>query len=356
MGLLRELEIGTYRDFRGVRFEDFGDINLIVGANNAGKSSVIEAIGLVFRPVDPGQWVQTSVHRDVSASLVDSLWGIFPGAEALTLDQAGQTSRPLEVKATLSEGDRTLRAKAHALTQAGVADGIDEEPRIEAMIRLDVHVTGARGEAQSVMEFTSSRERSAPTTTGTVPLLRVFTVTPFTHRSTQQLVTHLSYVIDADKKSEGIEMLRLFDPDVRDVAISRPFGRSAIRIIHASRGVVDLSSFGDGMRRAFALALALVRAERGILLVDELEEGVHPSALPKLASWLVSTAAQVHAQVIATTHSLETVDAVLQASEETTPDPVVAYHLRRSTGSIDVQRLAAEDVRFLRNERALDIR
>jgi hypothetical protein len=356
MGLVRSLEIESYRGFQGVRFEGFGDVNLIVGPNNAGKSSVIEAVGLVCRPIDPGQWVQTAVHRDMSASLVDSLWGMFPGAQALTFDHGTETSPALAIRAGLSVGEREMRCTAHASTWARAGQP-GEGAGVEARVTVSVRVTCAGGDARRDMDFVSSPSMRAPVTgAGDVPLLRVLMVTPFTHRSTQQMVSHLSDVIDKGKKANAVEILRLFEPEVKDVDISRPLGQDAIRIVHAGRGVVDLSSFGDGMRRAFALALALMRAEGGAVLVDELEEGVHPAALPELVSWFVSTARQVNAQVIATTHSLETVDAVLSATRDTSPDPVVAHHLRRAGGGIEVRRLPGEDMRFLRDERALDIR
>src|SRR5262249_25302081 len=118
MGLLRSLEIEAYRGLSSIRFEGFGDVELIVGPNNAGKSSVIEAVGLVCRPIDPGQWVQTAVHRDMSASPVESLWGMFPGAQALTFDHGSETSRVLSIRAGLSVGERGMRCVAGASTEA----------------------------------------------------------------------------------------------------------------------------------------------------------------------------------------------------------------------------------------------
>lgn len=47
-GLLRKLTIGTFRRLHRNRTFDFGDVNLIVGANGTGKTSLLEAIEVLY--------------------------------------------------------------------------------------------------------------------------------------------------------------------------------------------------------------------------------------------------------------------------------------------------------------------
>ena len=46
MEKLRWLEIENYRGIRAAKLENFGDINVIVGKNNTGKSTILESIYL----------------------------------------------------------------------------------------------------------------------------------------------------------------------------------------------------------------------------------------------------------------------------------------------------------------------
>jgi predicted ATP-dependent endonuclease of OLD family len=48
--------------------ENLTPVSLVVGANNSGKSSILEAAGLFLRPPDPTQWVSAVRHRDVDMS------------------------------------------------------------------------------------------------------------------------------------------------------------------------------------------------------------------------------------------------------------------------------------------------
>ena len=187
-------------------------------------------------------------------------------------------------------------------------------------------------------------------------MYRVFTVTPSTHYSTKALVEHLSRVVDEGKKQLAVELLQVFDKDVEDLDVIASLGREAVRVTHRTRGVVDLASFGDGMRRSAALALALTRASQGVLLVDEIEAGIHHSVLQLVLSKLLEAAATSQVQIIATTHSLEAVDAISGSVEDrATPDALSAFWVQRQDGKHEVRRYDFAKLCTLR-EGGLDIR
>lgn len=355
MGGLEELRVDAYRSLRGVRLERLGRMNLLVGANNAGKTSVLEALGLVARPADPGQWVQTVTNRDASGPLVEGLWALFPASTALTLEGGEEKSRAISIQAKLGGGERVLLARVTALVEQWTdVDRAGAETQTDAIVRIHVEVKAENATPlEYEMEFRSTARR-VPMGVG-VPPVRVLVITPTTHRSTAQLITHLSHVIDEGAKGKSVELLKLFDPNVADVLISRPFGRDAIRVAHAESGVVDLATFGDGMRRAFAMSVALSRASGGVLLIDEIESSIHARALDTVLPWLVRAAKEADVQIVATTHSLEAIDACLAAFEGAEPEAVTTYHLRRTEAGHECRRYDLNGLRDLRDE-GLDIR
>lgn len=337
---LDDLHILAFRAFEDVRFEGMGRMSLVVGANNAGKSSVLEAAGLALRPFDPGQWVQAAVNRDLSASLVPSLWSLFPGASVLRLQQGAEESRKLMLDATVRSGPRSVEV------EATVFEGWSDSGEAEPVLTLTVGITDAEsGVMGHVMEF----RRGAAVARGRGPQpYRVFTVTPATHRSTKVLVAQLSDVVNLGKKDLALDLLRLFDAGVQDIEVTQVYGRDGISVTHEERGIVELSSFGDGMRRSAALALALTIAEGGLVLVDELEGGIHPRALRRLTSKLLDAAKRANVQILATTQSLEAIDAVLEAIEPDSVDDLVGYHIRREGKQHHVRRFDGKRLASLR--------
>lgn len=79
---------------------------------------------------------------------------------------------------------------------------------------------------------------------------------------------------------------------------------------------VPISSLGDGMRHIFTTALALVSAKNGILLLDEIENGIHCSVQLKMWELILSTARRLNVQVFSTTHSWDCIEAFQQASRD----------------------------------------
>ena len=93
----------------------------------------------------------------------------------------------------------------------------------------------------------------------------------------------------------------------------------------------------------------------GVLLIDEIESSLHTSALGSLFSWLVKSCEELDVQLFATTHSLEAVDAMIEA-ESKNLDRIVGYHLEAPSGVPQVQRLDGHMLHRLRYERGLDVR
>jgi AAA15 family ATPase/GTPase len=83
---------------------------------------------------------------------------------------------------------------------------------------------------------------------------------------------------------------------------------------------------GDGLRRALHLAMVLAEVEPGgVLLIDEIEVGMHTSVLSRVFDWIVKTCRDSEIQLFATTHSLEAVDAMLEGTEK---ENLVLYRIR----------------------------
>ena len=82
---MRHLESITIHQFRGLRdvkLEHLGQVNLLVGINNSGKTSVLEALSIYCHPLDIRVWLSTARQREQEnrisrTSILDSLRWLF---------------------------------------------------------------------------------------------------------------------------------------------------------------------------------------------------------------------------------------------------------------------------------------
>ena len=91
------------------------------------------------------------------------------------------------------------------------------------------------------------------------------------------------------------------------------------RMVTKLKGVdaqVPLRSMGDGIVHLLGLAVALINAKDGFLLIDEVENGIHYSLFPELWEFVFRTAEKNNVQVIATTHSWDCVAGFAKVSLE----------------------------------------
>ncbi|HHY66502.1 MAG TPA: ATP-binding protein [Alicyclobacillus sp.] len=107
--------------------------------------------------------------------------------------------------------------------------------------------------------------------------------------------------------------LRLIEPDVEKVEIEDVIPSIWMKDIHSP---VTLPSLGHGTSRLFDLTLALANAAHGILLVDEIENGLHYSVQFGIWKLMVDTARRSNVQVFATTHSWECIEAFQAALQD----------------------------------------
>lgn len=61
--IIRSLGIDSFRGLNNLMLDDFSRVNISVGANNSGKTSVLEALKLISSPSDMGYLVHLAFRR-----------------------------------------------------------------------------------------------------------------------------------------------------------------------------------------------------------------------------------------------------------------------------------------------------
>jgi predicted ATPase len=113
--------------------------------------------------------------------------------------------------------------------------------------------------------------------------------------------------------------LRIIAPGVEGLNIvgeGNLRGRLPVVKVENIEDRLPLRSLGDGMQRMLGIALSLVNAENGMLLIDGIENGLHYSVLPDMWRLIFQMASRLQVQVFATTHSWDCISAFQKAAQE----------------------------------------
>ena len=96
---------------------------------------------------------------------------------------------------------------------------------------------------------------------------------------------------------------------------------------------VLLSSLGDGVNRYIAILCAIWASENGILLIDEIENGIHYSNYPKLWKLIFATSREANCQVFITSHSKECIESFNEYQLNSNENNGLYFELFRSKKS-----------------------
>lgn len=104
-----------------------------------------------------------------------------------------------------------------------------------------------------------------------------------------------------------VNALQVVEPRLRSLRVQIMGGVPLIYGDIGAKRLIPFPLMGDGMSRLLGIALAMTDAQDGILLIDEIENGIHHSVMPELWKTVADLAERYNAQIFATTHSIECV-------------------------------------------------
>lgn len=348
--MITSFRIHGYRGFDDFELSELRQINLLVGENNGGKTSILEAIHLLQSQGSPSA-IRSAMYRrgEVFSGGVEDEQP-RPHLDVCHLFHGHQIAGGAGFRLESSGKSRDRLLEVDVLEPSDYENKdvfqIDLPPRLEGSNIL--FFSGSPEPVIAVLALTSKDglsveqfDRFERSNTGE-DLLPVFFVTTET-QSAEFLARHWKSVALTEEEDLLIEALQVLEPRVERIALlgDRPFFRSSksgvIVRMKGERTPVPLGSMGDGMWRMLTLVLATIRSQNGILLVDEIDTGLHHTIMSDMWRLVISTAQRLNVQVFATTHSLDCVNSLANViAEQDTPSE-----------SVTIQRIEKERSRSI---------
>lgn len=344
--LIEGLAISGYRGFADLFASGFGRVNLITGRNNSGKSTLLECIRLLVTGGSPYTIRDILDYRDETLASLDSdrVLAAPPLAPMGTLffgcPELGAQGANFEISAEggLPHSLRSLKVRigwytrnvdtARQTVSYEPADG-DLFDEVESFLALDMEVSGRK----RVIPLDRFGRRVQPRLDLDAPSVPCIYLDPFSSRSTSQMGALWDAIALTEAEHQIVRALKVVSRDIEAVSMigneDRGRGRTAIAKSRLFASPVPLRTFGDGVNRLFGIVLSLCSARGGILLVDEIENGLHYSVQSDVWASIFQLARSLNVQVFATTHSWDCVKAFQEAASKSPDDGVLMRITKR---------------------------
>ena len=298
---IQNLKIENFRGIEFLEIEKFGKINLFVGFNNSSKTSVLESIFLISRldRVESLLEIEDLRRAHSTHSQLDSLFYLHA------------PNQKLQISATLSEQARRLTLS------------FEKEQEMKK-INYDFEVDRQQYHSEMLLKPNHQHIQSD----GNFQENQVHFFVQSGYVGYNHLL--LGELLAQRKKHKIIEILQQIEPNLETFEVL-PDGT----VHFAMKGLNQLLPFhvvGEGLQHAFSIVLAgLGWKTNMILLIDELENGLHYSNLNKIWDFLLHSSQETGSQIFITTHSQEVIQTFQEALQHSIlKEDSFLYYLQQS--------------------------
>ncbi|MDY6781273.1 MAG: AAA family ATPase [Cyanobacteriota bacterium] len=313
--IVTSFTVENFRCFKKLEVEPLERINLIGGMNNLGKTALLEAIYLHFGLNKMELPLFLNQNRGMETRSLD--------LEEICnwLFYERQVSETIQTIAVFDNSYSALILGLVASSEIGVylsqsrlpSIGLRQKKLSLAYRNKEGMVTNWRIFLEYEKGESDKTKLNIETVKGKMGILPPLFFLDTDRVSSRENIEWYSELEEKRKDTEIIETLKLIEPRLQELSILVK-GRTPTLYADLNMDyLMPLPLFGEGMERLLSIVLAIANAPGGIVLIDEIENGLHHSVLVKVWQAIADAARRSDTQVFATTHSLECIRAAHQA-------------------------------------------
>ncbi len=361
--MLETLQIKNFRALADFEVAKLGRVNLIVGKNNSGKSSVLEALRIYAGNAQQELLEKIAQEHDEKHFLDKNLKaGIevpLPYEELFTGRKFPKDEQPI----VIGEIDSENALKIYHIYRVETDSTVTFEEGHKEVIKRVVPITSLDSADQSSILGEGLLIKKQ----GDHISINFNVISPDFRRfmsigkplPCSFIPTHIIAMENLAADWDGITLteaeetvkdaMKIILPEFEDLRFinDATYGesRTVLRIakvkIKGEPRPVPLNSLGEGVSRILQLALKIASAKGGFLLIDEFENGLHYSIQQEVWALLFEMAHKLDIQVFATTHSWDCIDSFAKVAHARQDIPGVLFRVGKSARKSDPGRVIA---------------
>jgi len=321
--MYQSFEIKDFRCFHKLTISDLERVNLIAGTNNVGKTALLEALFLHCGAYNPELIIKINAWRGIETIKIElGMWAETPwdlifhqldiSQDIELIGNNKLTGRRLLRLKIIRDPLELSKIKESLPYTTNNAEKILSSLESAQVIGLEFEELQKHGKYYLIFDPKGIRTEPIPPP----PPFPTFLQSARFRSSFKEEAERFGKLQLQGKEDVLIKVLQLIEPRIRNLKMVVVAGEP---IIHGDIGLrrpLPLPAMGEGMVRLVSLLLLIGNAPTGVVLVDEIENGLHHSIMAKIWRAIGEVAREFNTQLFATTHSLECIIAAHKAFKE----------------------------------------
>lgn len=324
--IYKTLEIENFRGIKHLKIDDLNAINVFVGKNNSGKSSILEAIFLLTGISNPELILRIDRFRNLLHNEADDFRFAFYNLNYQNIPTIVSDLHFEESSRQLMIRPISTNVKGGEITQLTFPR--EQIKSSDSLSNLNYNAINALSFEGEIKKRHSQKKVLRPSISmhkGVNNELS-FTISPakdyketivgvFLNNETFFTETHkrIENLIIRKRKQFIVENLRLIDDSITDIVVG---SNNVIYFDIGADRLIPSNLLGDGLNKIVSIVATLSELKNGVLLIDEVDNGLHFTTLEILWNLIYSLCVENNNQVFITTHNYDVLKYVVKYIEK----------------------------------------
>lgn len=311
MKQITNIEINSFRGIKQLSLNNLRPITIFLGENSVGKSAILESLFMITGPSNPFMPIRITAFRahnnigikEVNYMFYDSDLSRIPSLKANLGDSE---TRLLSLKPTYSLVEST---------QVDDISSLSNNTPIITGLNCKFEIVNEQGAYKGESSFIRNQEGTLDPQIDSIYKEEIESVILSSYNQIS-LVDSYDMLVKSGKKDIILNALKNFDGRITSIESTK---NGLFVGYQQLQNMVPLNMAGDGIQKYLSVAIHAYRPSTDIIIIDEIENGLHFSAHQKLWKCIIDTARDLGKQFFISTHNQETLKCLssLIENEET---------------------------------------
>lgn len=327
--MYEQIQISNFRGIQRLDMDGLGRINLLLGKNNAGKTSVLEAMFLLCGATNPSLPNTVTFLRGqrVLNVLPDNVWRclFFQMNPSVPIRIKGR--RVGEHQARSLEIEAKMEAVVDSVEMGVGTASFDEELTIDSL-RLTYTDANDR-EMVTKAKYDKENRQLDVMPMDRDDYVRSTFLSARSYSTMERDARQFSHLVRIKQEEEVVNALTVIEPRVKRIEVLSEYGGSSVYVDLGLPSLIPLAACGEGFVRFFSIIVEVTSCRQGLLLIDEIDNGLHHSVMERLWKLLGKMCVDHEVQLVATTHNDELVMSAVD-SFVSQPEDLAVFRVDRT--------------------------